>query len=120
MRSVLLAAAVAMLLAPQSGAETPAAPWSLQRSDVVFMYQADRGTYEEYGATVLAWGGQPTPESLEAARGVSFFGSVGMVTVLNRRVSKPVSQTGTRLPDYQIYNFHDLLGILRSDFGLDG
>jgi putative hydrolase of the HAD superfamily len=46
-------------------------------------------------------------------------GSVGMVTVLNRRVSKPVSQAGSRLPDYQIYNFHDLLGILRSDFELD-
>jgi putative hydrolase of the HAD superfamily len=46
-------------------------------------------------------------------------GSVGMVTVLNRRVSKPISQSGTRLPDYQIYNFHDLLAILRADFGLD-
>ncbi len=46
-------------------------------------------------------------------------GEVGMVTVLNRRVSKPISQSGKRLPDYQIYNFHDLLDILRSDFGLD-
>jgi len=45
-------------------------------------------------------------------------GRVGMVTVLNRRVSKPMMQKGTRLPDYQIYNFHDLLTILRSDFGL--
>jgi hypothetical protein len=43
---------------------------------------------------------------------------VGMVTVLNRRASKPIDQTGTRLPNYQIYNMHDLLKILRSDFGL--
>ena len=58
--------------------------WSLQRSDVVFMYQADRPVYADYGATVIAWGGKPTPESLEAARGVSFFGSVGMVTEFAR------------------------------------
>jgi hypothetical protein len=44
------------------------------------MYQADQATYADYGATVLAWGGTPTPESLEAARGVVFYGSVGMVT----------------------------------------
>jgi hypothetical protein len=56
----------------------------LKRSDVVFMYQADRGTYVEYGATVLAWGGNPTPESLEEARGIKFFGSVGMVTEFSR------------------------------------
>jgi hypothetical protein len=29
---------------------------------------------------VLAWGSTPTPKSLEAARGVAFYGSVGMVT----------------------------------------
>lgn len=46
-------------------------------------------------------------------------GSVGMVTVLNRRVSAPKGQRGKRLPDYQIYNMHDLLEILRSDFGLE-
>jgi len=52
----------------------------LRRSDVVFMYQAERAVYSDYGATVLAWGGTPTPESLEAARSVAFYGSVGMVT----------------------------------------
>jgi hypothetical protein len=48
------------------------------------MYQADRATYAEYGATILAWGGRPTEESLQAARGVTFFGSVGMVTEFAR------------------------------------
>lgn len=56
----------------------------LKRSDVVFMYQADRETYETYAATVLAWGGKPTPKSLEQSRGVKFFGSVGMVTEFAR------------------------------------
>jgi hypothetical protein len=56
----------------------------LRRSDVVTMYQADRPVYEEYGVTVLAWGGRPTPKSLEAAQGVKFFGSVGMVTEFSR------------------------------------
>jgi hypothetical protein len=56
----------------------------LKRSDVVFMYQAGRQTYEDYGATVLAWGGKPTPKSLEDANGLKFFGSVGMVTEFSR------------------------------------
>ncbi len=56
----------------------------VKRSDVVFMYQADQATYADYGATVLAWGGKPTPKSLEAAEGVRFFGSVGMVTEFSR------------------------------------
>ena len=56
----------------------------LKRSDVVFMYQADRATYQDYGATALAWGGRPNAASLEAATGVKFFGSVGMVTEFNR------------------------------------
>ena len=56
----------------------------LKRSDVVFMYQTARQTYEDYGATVLAWGGKPTPASLEQARGLKFFGSVGMVTEFGR------------------------------------
>jgi putative hydrolase of the HAD superfamily len=47
-------------------------------------------------------------------------GAIGMVTVLNRRVSKQDIQPGKRLPDYQVYNFDDLLKILRSDFGLGG
>ena len=64
-------------------------PWSgdaavLERSDVVFMYQSDAKTYAEYGATVLAWGGKPTPKSLEQAAGVKFFGSVGLVTEFSR------------------------------------
>jgi len=53
---------------------------ALKRSDVVFMYDADRQTYLDYGATVLAWGGIPTPQSREAAAGVRLYGSVGMVT----------------------------------------
>lgn len=56
----------------------------LKRSDVVFMYQAGRQTYEDYGATVLAWGGKPTAKSLEEAKGLKFFGSVGMVTEFGR------------------------------------
>jgi hypothetical protein len=44
------------------------------------MYQAGRDTYADYGATVLAWGGTPTPRHLEEAKGVAFYGSVGMVT----------------------------------------
>lgn len=56
-----------------------AAP-ALRASDVVFMYQADRATYTAYGATVLAWGGKPTPASRAEAPGVRMFASVGMVT----------------------------------------
>lgn len=56
----------------------------LQPSDVVFMYQASREIYRDYGATVLAWGGTPRPESLAAAEGLKFFGSVGMVTEFSR------------------------------------
>ena len=56
----------------------------LKRSDVVFMTQADRLAYEDYGATAVAWGGKPTPQSLEQARGLKFFGSVGMVTEFDR------------------------------------
>jgi hypothetical protein len=56
----------------------------LTRSDVVFMYEAGRQTYEDYGATALAWGGKPTARSLDQARGLKFFGSVGMVTEFGR------------------------------------
>lgn len=56
----------------------------LKRSDVVFMYQAGRPAYQEYGGTVLAWGGRPTPATLADAKDVKFFGSVGMVTEFNR------------------------------------
>jgi hypothetical protein len=48
------------------------------------MYETGRQTYEDYGATVLAWGGKPTANSLEQARGLKFFGSVGMVTEFGR------------------------------------
>jgi hypothetical protein len=61
-------------------AQIAARPAVIERSDVVFMYQSDAKTYAEYGATVLAWGGRPTPKSLEQAAGVKVFGSVGMVT----------------------------------------
>lgn len=57
---------------------------ALKRSDVAFMYEADRQTYLDYGATVLAWGGTVTPRSREAAVGVEVFGSVGMVTEFDR------------------------------------
>ena len=59
---------------------------ALKRSDVVFMYQAGRQTYEDYGATVLAWGGKPTGQSKAEAQaaGVRFYGSVGMVTEFAR------------------------------------
>src|SRR5690349_19076537 len=56
----------------------------LERSQVVFMYQADQKTYTEYGATVLAWGGKPAAKSVEHALGVRCFGSVGMVTEFSR------------------------------------
>ena len=56
----------------------------LKRSDVVLMYMAGRQTYQDYGATVLAWGSQPTPKSLAEAQGMKFFGSVGMVTEFGR------------------------------------
>lgn len=56
----------------------------LKRSDVTFMYQASRQTYQDYGATVLAWGGRPAEQSLKEAEGLKFFGSVGMVTEFSR------------------------------------
>jgi len=74
MRSSILMAA--LLLGPA----LPGPAQVLRHSDVVFMYSASAKTYEEYGATVLAWGGTPTPQSLANARGVRWFGSVGMVT----------------------------------------
>jgi len=64
------------VIAPVPAAEIRA----LKRSAVIFMYEADRQTYLDYGATVLAWGGMPTPQSHTAAAGISAFGSVGMVT----------------------------------------
>ena len=63
---------------------TPLGADLLKRSDVIFMYQATRQTYQEYGATALAWGGKPTPQSLAEAQGITFFGSVGMVTEFAR------------------------------------
>jgi hypothetical protein len=56
----------------------------LKHSDVVFMYQAGRAVYADYGGTVLAWGGKPTPAALAETQGVKFFGSVGMVTEFSR------------------------------------
>ncbi|MCX8108546.1 MAG: hypothetical protein N3G20_07060, partial [Verrucomicrobiae bacterium] len=56
----------------------------LQKSDVVFMYQADAPVYTQYDATVVAWGGKPSPVTLEAAKGLQFFGSIGMVTEFAR------------------------------------
>ncbi|MBU6400683.1 MAG: hypothetical protein KGS61_10215 [Verrucomicrobia bacterium] len=77
--------ALASVLLSLALASAEAAPLpELKRSDVVFMYQASRQTYVDYGATVLAWGGTPTPESLAEAKGIKFFSSVGMVTEFNR------------------------------------
>lgn len=56
----------------------------LRHSDVVFMYQAGPKVYQAYGATVLAWGGKPTPQSIEQNKGIKVFGSVGMVTEFSR------------------------------------
>jgi hypothetical protein len=56
----------------------------LSRSDVPFMYQASRAVYEAYGATVVAWGGTPSPKAREQANEVKLFGSVGMVTEFSR------------------------------------
>jgi hypothetical protein len=56
----------------------------LRRSDVVFMYQAPASVYRTYGATVMAWGGRPTPQVLQEAQGLTYFGSVGMVTEFAR------------------------------------
>lgn len=67
-----------------SMAAPPAARPALSRSDVVFMYQADRPTYEAYGAGVLAWGGKPDAKALAEAKGVRWLGSVGMVTEFSR------------------------------------
>ncbi len=60
----------------------------LNRSDVVFMYEAKAETYAAYGATVLAWGGTPTAESLKEAAGLKFFASVGMVTEFARYMDR--------------------------------
>lgn len=71
---------VLALLGTHAAAQLPV----LKRSDVVFMYQAPRATYADYGATVVAWGGRPTAKSLAEAKGLKFFGSVGMVTEFAR------------------------------------
>ncbi len=75
---------VALGLVPVMSPGAPAPLPVLKRSDVVFMYQAGRETYQDYGATILAWGGKPTAKSLEEAKGLKFFGSVGMVTEFSR------------------------------------
>lgn len=62
------------------GSLVPGQTQVLRPSDVVFMYSSSAQTYADYGATVLAWGGTPTPQSLADAPGVRWFGSVGMVT----------------------------------------
>ncbi len=68
-------------------------PWKLDNSanrakQSAAAYLFARRLHEELGVPIGiiegAWGGKPTPKSLEAARGVSFFGSVGMVTEFSR------------------------------------
>jgi hypothetical protein len=82
MRKSTLSAGMCLFVCSVGSASEPV----VKPSDVVFMYQADRTTYEQYGATVLAWGGTPTARSREAAdqAGVKFFASVGMVTEFSR------------------------------------
>jgi hypothetical protein len=75
---------LALSLLAATAMEPRAAGPALSRSDVVFMYQADRKTYADYGATVLAWGGKPDAKALAEAKGVRWLGSVGMVTEFNR------------------------------------
>ncbi|MCX6362154.1 MAG: hypothetical protein NT029_20355 [Armatimonadetes bacterium] len=75
---------LALSLLAATAMEPRAAGPALSRSDVVFMYQADRQTYADYGATVLAWGGKPDARALAEAKGVRWLGSVGMVTEFNR------------------------------------
>jgi len=77
---VLLAAGLLQVSAFENSAPLPV----LKRSDVVFMYQASRQTYEDYGGTVLAWGGKATPNSLAEASGLKYFGGVGMATEFAR------------------------------------
>lgn len=84
MGAMRMAAILVLSLFPVLASDSPAPLPVLKRSDVVFMYQASRQTYEDYGATVLAWGGKPTTKSLEEAKGLKFFGSVGMVTEFSR------------------------------------
>ena len=79
-RSLIVAILSPWLAVQITGAPVPV----LRHSDVVSMYQADAKIYQEYGVTVLAWGGKPTPNSLESSQGVRFFGSVGMVTEFSR------------------------------------
>ena len=67
----------------------------LKKSDVLFMYEASSEVYADYEATILAWGGTPTPQALEDAKGVLFFGSVGMVTEFAQyyeRFPKPMNK----------------------------
>lgn len=82
-RGWLLGMIVCVFAMPTVASET-ARPRLPRHSDVVFMYQASPETYRAYGATVLAWGGTPRPQSLQDAEGVTFFGSVGMVTEFAR------------------------------------
>jgi putative hydrolase of the HAD superfamily len=44
---------------------------------------------------------------------------LGMITVRNRRGSRYDGAEGTTIPDYEIQDFHDLLALLKRDFGLD-
>lgn len=78
-----MAFGIAIGCMPVAGA-APVRHSPLKRSDVVFMYQAAPEVYRQYGATVLGWGGTPTPQTLADAPGVRFFGSVGMVTEFAR------------------------------------
>ena len=86
MAPCLLPAVLAFVfpLATQAFAADDPRPRLPRRSDVVFMYQASPETYRTYGATLLAWGGTPGAQSLRDATGVTFFGSVGMVTEFAR------------------------------------
>ncbi|MFT7617645.1 MAG: putative hydrolase of the HAD superfamily [Planctomycetota bacterium] len=44
---------------------------------------------------------------------------IGMISVWNHRSGRHLTTKGATKPDYTIYNFLDLLGLLQSDFGFE-
>lgn len=68
------AAILATGLLQVTASDSPAPLPVLKRSDVVFMYQASRPTNEDYGTTILAWGGN-TPIVLLKFVGLDSFTS---------------------------------------------
>lgn len=60
---------------------------SFNKSEVVFMYVTTPEIYQAYGATVVAWGASPSSGDFVSRAhqlGITYFGSVGMVTEFAR------------------------------------